>query len=298
MARRWWCLAISCGLAASGVSGCASTGSEEVSPGMVEAAGALANIPPEIEIAQALLVQDCVRQAGFDMPFDSSASRSNPVAFGIANVFDSADQAKRLGYSSTISQGDGAEDTWVESLSAQDRERYYSVLLGPEDAEQGSIKSPNGVEVSFPKEGCIAEARTQLYGSAEDAAAFYQLINEYLAAAHDGSEIRKSRLAPLVPTYEECMRDQGYDVEALGAQKLAEQLFGTYRSPGDPPSTDEQELAVQDFHCQQSIELQTVLAEAFAQSASDWIKANQGKLLSMQEKIKEVKKRAIQVING
>ncbi len=41
-----------------------------------------------------------------------------------------------------------------------------------------------------------------------------------------------------------------------------------------------------------------MVAESFAQGASEWIAANEGKLLAMQEELQLVKKRAVTVING
>lgn len=282
-----------------GLAGCSGDAQpEDVASETVRAASALTEFPPEIGIAQAILVQDCVKRAGFDMPFDSSAAQTSPLSFGLSNIFTSPDEARRLGYASTIIDGGDVLSEWEDALTATDREKYFRALLGPQEAAQVEIELSNGMVIATSKEGCIAEAQAELYGSVEAQLAFNGLVNEYLSAASDTGNDRDARLAPLVPDFRRCMQEQGYDVENLGVQMLADELFGKYRAPGDAPGKAEQELAVADFQCQEQIDLRGVVAESFAQGAAEWINANEGKLLAMQEELTSVKDRAVQIING
>jgi hypothetical protein len=232
------------------------------------------------------------------MPFDSGSAQSAPLAFGLSNVFESPDEARRLGYASTMDDDGDLVSEWEESLSGADREGYYRALLGPEGAEQAVVTLPNGMEMSTSKAGCIAEAQVELYGSVDNALAVNALVNEYLSQASDGATDRDAQLTNLAPAFEKCMREQGFEVSGLGVSVLAGEMFGTYRSPGQSPSEAEQALAAADYACQQEIDLGGVLAESFAHTARDWLRANEGRLLAMQEELKLVEDRAMTMING
>ncbi len=280
----------------AGCTGTTDTGdsSEET----LDAASTLTAFPPEISIAQALSVQECVRAAGLNMPFDSDAAQSTPLSYGLSNLFASADEARRTGYATTISDGTDVVSEWEKSLSSSDREKYYSALLGPDGSEQIEVSLDNGMKLSTSKEGCIAEAQTALYGSVEDALAFTGLVNEYLSTAGDAGNERDAQVSALAPDYEKCMYAQGYDVTDFDAPALAQELFGTYRAPGEAPSPEEQALAEADFDCQTEVDLRATVASTFASQSADWLKANEGRLLAMQEELKLVKQRAVDIING
>lgn len=271
---------------------------QEVDSQTVRAASVLTAFPSEVSIAQAILVQDCVKSAGFDMPFDSGGAKTPPLSFGISNIFSSVEEAQRVGYTTTTAEGGDVLSQWESALSASQRDRYFEVLLGPEDADEIDVELSNGTVMTTGTQGCLAEAKTDLYGSVEAELAFNALVNEYLAAVSGTSNDRDARLAELAPEFERCMDDQGYTVEGFGVQSLAEELFGAYRAPGEPPSAAEQELATADYLCQEKADLRDVIAESFAQGASEWIGANEGKLIAMQEELELVKERAVTVING
>ncbi|MDR6865783.1 hypothetical protein J2Y69_000365 [Microbacterium resistens] len=280
------------------ITGCSdSPQSEAVSEETLRAASTLTDFPPEIEIAESISIHDCIRRAGIDMPFDSRAGSSPSLTFGLSNIFTTADEAKRLGYTSTISDGGEVIQEWEDNLTGTEREKYYLALLGPDGGEKAEVQLGNGTVISTSREGCIAEAQTEIYGSVDAALSFLALVNEYLSAAGEGASDRDARLKALIPDFEECMKQQGYKVDGLGVQDTAEQMFGGYRAPGDPPGQAEQQLALADFECQQDIGLRDAVAESFAHTASDWLRANEGKLLAMQEELKLVKDRAIEIIN-
>ncbi|MCM3778604.1 hypothetical protein [Microbacterium hydrocarbonoxydans] len=275
-----------------------SSDAGDISGDTLEAASTLTAFPPEISIAQALRVQECVRAAGLNMPFDSDAAQSTPLSYGLSNLFTSADEAKRTGYATTISDGKNVVSEWEESLTESDRQKYYSALFGPDGSEQIEVSLDNGMKLSTSKVGCIAEAQTELYGSVESALAFTGLVNEYLTTAGDAGNERDAQVSALAPDYEKCMDAKGYTVDDFDVPALAEELFGAYRAPGEQPGKDEQDLAVADFDCQAEVNLRDTVAAAFAAESADWLKANEGRLLAMQEELRLVQERAVDIING
>ena len=94
------------------------------------------------------------------------------------------------------------------------------------------------------------------------------------------------------------MVGQGYEVEGLGAELLAEQEFGQYRQYGQAPDTPERNLAVADYRCQVDSGLADAIRREAARSIGSWLLENEARILELQELVKQSVENAQAVIRG
>lgn len=287
-------------LAAVGMlSGCGSNSATPPNEKSLRAVSTLTEFPMEISMAKEILIQECIRKkTGLNPPLNVSEGQTRPITHGISNIFSSEAEATRIGYVSTYVDEPDAVEVWRMSLSAADLERYETAVSGPIDGPEVEVAGSDGQIMSMSKTGCASSAVAQVYGSIENSLSFALLTNEYFVAARNASSNRDATLSPLVPKFEQCMKDRGYSVKGFGVQNLAVTMLGKYKKPGQKPNADEQKLAAADSACQNEINLRGVINESVAQGADAWLQANEGKLLAMQEELNKAKDRAIKIING
>ncbi|WP_271395544.1 hypothetical protein [Neomicrococcus lactis] len=279
-------------------SGCSSNGPAEADEKSRRAVATLSEYPPEIEMAQQILIQDCIKKTtGLNPPLVTNTASGSPSKV-IANVFSSEDEARRIGYPTTIADAPDAADVWLKGLSGSELDTYSKAMDGPADAPQFEVKTADGLPFSSSTVGCLADSKRELFGSLENEATFMILLNEYYSATRSNSSNRDADLSRLAPKFEKCMKDRGYNVSGFGVHKLAASSLGQYRKATDQPNAEEQKLAAVDFACQEEVNLRSTINNSLAVGAEDWLQANEGKLLAMQEELNKAKDRAIKIING
>jgi hypothetical protein len=287
------------GVIVASLAGCTAQERPEPAPtGTVMAMTALASPPAELATAHGLLVRACAREAGFDVPASFQGStRSSAALIGVGELLASEQQARRLGYASTVKDAGSRADVWERSLSEDRQERYRKVVWG-DDEKTVEITLPDGVKSGRSDSGCWADADRALYGSVEQALTIENFVNELNREALDMQSAALRIVSGKKSGYSACMRTVGYRVGGISAEKLAASRFGKYRYEGDEPKAAEQAMAAADFRCQQEAGFAEALDGLFVERASNWIKANETKILAQRDVLGGAAKRAKSIIEG
>ncbi|WP_129858679.1 hypothetical protein [Bifidobacterium pseudolongum] len=244
----------------------------------------LASVDMEILQAQEILISQCARSKGFDVPADYYTVP--PVAqsyIDVGGVFRSKEEAESVGYSmqtADLAEQSSERNAYENSLSESEREKY--------EKEVNGIEPPN----------CTADASTVLFDSAEDSGAvfntFNDIVREQSSSALDDRDVQSAIMDEYVP----CMKKAGYDVRGLRGGELAAKKFGRYRKWNEPPNAEEKAMAVQDYQCQADANLMQRINNALERNAGTWMVANEAMLLERHEKLQQARERANQVISG
>lgn len=284
------------------VVGCAEP-QVDVRPDVRAAVGALSVLPVELGVAHAIVVRDCLVEAGFDAPLDTAgaeAAGSRTVAAGLVGLFASEKAARDLGYSTTVASDAGGAglDGYQDSLPEADRSKFEEALRGPAGGPVEKTTLENGMEFSKPATGCLAEGDEAVYGSVAQAMALELFTNDVTAQAQEFTGDVRSAVEKRLPAYHECMAKAGWQVSGVSAAEVAAAEFGQYRLVGEPPTPAEQELAATDFGCQNQAGLRAGLEEVFQQKASSWMSRNETRILALDDELGKSMARATAIING
>jgi hypothetical protein len=273
----------------------------EVPPDVRAAIASLSVLPSDLYIAHGIITTDCLNDAGFDVPFDASASLTNVtrhVAVGVVGVFPSEQSAHDYGYNTTFAEeGYTSMDSFQAALPESDRVAFDEAMWGPEGSPAETLTMDNGMEFGKSTVGCVAEADKAVYGSVRGAMELELFTNDVSTQTNNHRGDFDATLQALMPSYEECMAEAGHQLEGLNAPEVAESKFGRYRPSGAAPSQDEQEMAVADFRCQEAVDLATALNTVFVDKASVWLVENEDRILQLRESLQGSLDRAQDVIN-
>lgn len=285
------------GTLAVGLAGCSPSTVVEVPEQLQASLLAIGSLPPELELAQRMVIRTCMAEAGFELPFDSSPPHDTGGALIVMEgLFSSEESARAAGYRSTRIDEVGPIDLYEANLSSSQATEYRVAYSGGDDADEARITLGNGTIVGRSTEGCTAEADIAVFGSVENTLKAQNFINEVLAqAATYVSEIG-GELAPILTDYQTCMADVGIAVDGLNAADVAATEFGKYRSVSEPPSAEEQTMAANDYECQTESGIASKLNEIFLSKSSAWVVQNEGTIIGTREIVDEAKQRAQSII--
>lgn len=201
-------------------------------------------------LAEDELVRRCMEKAGFQFrsspPDQISADPEGKYQWGRDDVSAAQDQGYGLSRQGMDEEADPNLE-YLESLTPTERERWDLAFSGHWE-NRITFKLPNGTEFSISGDGCLAEARRQIYG---DLRKYMQLNVALMQIAPD-----VDRLVAADPAYNEalaswrrCMNEKGYDFENPGDAVGA--AAALYESELDPASAKagEVRIAVADAQC-------------------------------------------------
>ena len=112
------------------------------------------------------------------------------------------------------SQDPNAE--YLATLTSAQAEAFTVALFGPTGGEAGFVTLPNGTEIGFPLEGCLADARQELYS---DGKAFMSAatIIDNLGTEVQTRVVEDDGYLDARAAWSECMNGRGYDVDRPSA---------------------------------------------------------------------------------
>ena len=283
-----------------GLAGCtAGSSAVDVSPEVTSALPLLTNLPPELYVAHNIAAGECMSAAGFAVPFDASvASASRNTSLGFVGVFASEESARTVGYDTTfVLEGLTSRDSFRDSLPEQKKALFDASLEGS-GAQTETLVLENGMEFGKASDGCLATADVAVFGSVLDAMKLELFTNDVTSQARNVSGDMEAAVGGIIPDYEKCMSDSGFEVTGLNAATFAEDEFGHYKETGGGPSAAEQKLAVTDFECQQSVGLDAVISDVFVKEASAWLAGHEDEILALKESLDASLERAKTIVNG
>lgn len=150
---------------------------------------------------------------------------------------------------------------YISSLDETARAAYGDALQG--DIQDRVEVAALGNSAATPREGCVSEARTELYGSLEDALTSLILAGNLTPAAHSRART-DSDVVDAMKAWADCMRAVGFDFTE----------FGQARAAALARPEDADRIARADDQCTQESDLATQYATAFEQARDAVIEAN------------------------
>ena len=244
------------------VAGCGSAtgGHRPPATGMADL-GVLVLQPPELGEAEALVLQRCLREHGFDAPRPRAVSGSAP------NLPVPLDPA--AGYGDVIDRGHpDVLGEYAQQLPDAARVRFAQATDDSSAAHE-VLGTPDGWQVSASTGGCVAQARAEVYGSVRGwlAAVFLpQDLN-----AESGEAGADPRVGAVLTAYAGCMSRRGHDVTGPAD---AVDLARRRAAPGLPPSAWEVALAADDAVCRAETGLVQAYLTVLGEKAGGWLAAN------------------------
>ncbi|SDP84173.1 hypothetical protein SAMN04487905_11086 [Actinopolyspora xinjiangensis] len=200
--------------------------------------------------AEERLVAECMNSRGFDYePSERGGEESgadNP--YGLLTPERAADDGYGMTMRAVRNSSVGKDEARTKRSESPERDR---ALTGTEENRK-TITTETGTELTFATDGCLHEARTEVYGKSWDRA-FYtmqDLSNEVIRGVTGSAEFSEAQRR-----WSECMSSAGHEYETLQGplrtirEKLDEQ------GPTEEIAGLELSLAEQDARCQRRVEL-------------------------------------------
>lgn len=245
------------------------TPAQAPSPAVLAAFRQMAVQPRELGRAEALAVQNCLRGQGYDAPLPRATYGS------VANLpLALDDTAAHDGYADALDRTPPGGDPDVlhayQTTLPVAEQTVFAQRLNDEQAPQTAFTTPNGWHLTASESGCVAEARTAVYGSVQASLLLLYLPQDLNATATAvGSE---ESVAAANDRYRTCMTGRGHPVSfPQEAVALAQQAV----RPGvAEPSPQELAIAVADAECQRSSAIVPVILDSLERIAAPWIAAN------------------------
>ncbi len=201
-------------------------------------------------------VRACMRQRGMryvEVPTGPGTEPANPYGLLTPEV------ARQDGYgmvSSALSGAATTDDVYARAtrdLSVRERARWLAAVEGTKEGRR-RLRLPDGATLTYPTDGCVAEAQRQLYGATwrQTSARVQGLVNLVLAGVESSS-----RYVAAERDWSACMRATGrpYDSLRAPAKDIQDSLNASSGTRKDllRIGAHEQALAVEDARCQRRI---------------------------------------------
>ncbi|HEX5401289.1 MAG TPA: hypothetical protein VFX16_03195 [Pseudonocardiaceae bacterium] len=175
--------------------------------------------------AEQFLDQQCMRRAGYRYLTDPGT----PPAPGTTTQDTlGASHSATYGVVWTGSARPPAEDSYVNSLPAQQRTRYVHTLTGTPD-HTATFRLPSGIVVTYQTNGCLGAARTAIYGSPTTAIE-EQTIPQDMRILRDSALNRDPRYLAALRGWRECMSAAGWHYQSPEAAIQSLQFQSTQTS--------------------------------------------------------------------
>lgn len=260
-------------LTVAALTACAQPADDPPTPSaaVLTALRTIARQPIELGVAEAHVIQRCLKSKGFDAPFPS------PVVGSIANLPLPVDeqQAARRGYGDAITRGidptDDPLDRYARTL-APDRRARFEHAIDDRTATRVQFTTPGGWAVEAATIGCAAAARTAVYGSVENWLIAYYLpqdLNDHAANVYTHPSV-----AAATVNYHHCMTERGlpfrHPQDAVQQASLEAATNETAQ-----PSPREIRIATADARCQKASGLLFAIQSVLEHDAREWVVQNQ-----------------------
>ncbi|MEU6712449.1 hypothetical protein ABZ897_13295 [Nonomuraea sp. NPDC046802] len=210
--------------------------------------------PAEIRIldhAEQVLIAECMRGKGFRYDV-VKPTRDDPQADTFRYVIDDISWASRHGLGTRDQARVRNEPTHNErrlsTMPKDIRAAYGAALMGPPPAAQAHVlemRLPNGEVIGMSGQGCVAQARTELYHDLRGWFRATMIVNN---------------LAPVVATAIE--KDQAYRVSVKAWAACMHRAGHPYDGPGELRAEAAERTAGRDPETAHRIEVPLAVAEA------------------------------------
>jgi hypothetical protein len=220
-------------------------------PGVREAMNGLFHGESVRAAAQYEYIYRCMAGRGFHYIKPPVGSKDvNPTMSTRQDYGLSVAQARSSGYGMKPASDNAAgEIDQTAGLSAAQKQAWGVAFFGREDGPTVRVNLPGGGQVEENAEGCLAEARTKIYGSLEQQMRLQNLAGNLPIMARRRADADPG-MKKLNSAWSNCMSSKG--LSGFGAPKDArEKASGFYkRLPQATAKRQETQLAVADASCE------------------------------------------------
>lgn len=216
-----------------------------------------------IAAAETRLIAACMSDAGFSYEVRTADDYVTPPP-----PYLSPSELRRSGYqydwaaaaeSFLETNGPSGAPDPTAGMTPDEAEAYTWALLGPPTAPRAALDEPGGGSVFASTEGCVAGARTELYGSVANSLRFERAV-QYLSHSGVADELRRrDDYRTAMHDWQQCMRGFGHDVDDntdYGASWLQRRGADALATGGIGQTTITAEViesvATADAECQES----------------------------------------------
>ena len=249
--------------------------------------------PAEINTALQKAGAQCMREAGFTSGGWEARLRAHESISEISGRFESEEDAKFRGYSTTL----WIPETYptLSYLSSAQRQAMYgsrpqldSRNLRPQKYDWGKSTAPSAPNLFTPiavtadpaEYGCKGIAVQKVFGSLENYATYEALYPELRQLGARSAEAARKVHDENRGAYQQCLEDAGFN--NVGAPPLvaerAEAIAGLYRGEGVLTNAKEQQLAAADYACDKKLHYFEKLDQAVLSANREWVQQNAGRI--------------------
>lgn len=232
--------------------------------------------------AESILVLRCMKRRGFNFTIDPLSPMNINISAGFEDLDPSI--AAASGYKSLAPAIDSAAKQRAKASAAKDLELARGgdamgrALFG--DGRSVSYKLPDGSIGGATANGCLAEARTKLWGTDVASWAKLNFVAQNLLPQIAARSAKSKLVTSATKKWVECMAQQGYQ---FLRPSLAEQSRGT---------SSEIKIAVADATCRRKSDIAKTYAGEYAVAARTVIEENGQLVAQYQTLVKEIAQRA------
>lgn len=192
-----------------------------------------------LSAAETTLTNECLAAAGFSVPTSRTAPLNSDEEWR-----PNLAQREKTGYGllAEVERTGAAPDPvdrYVLGLPAARQQQYQLALLGPFTSAASFVLG--GKRITYTTQGCVAAARTRIYGSALTAARVFYLPQLDYVDLLTKAETERAYTGAMT-RWSACMRESGYHY--TDPHDAKDQLIGRYRSDPDLVATQRLEIAV------------------------------------------------------
>lgn len=242
-----------------------------------------------LHLAEQTLISRCMQERGFEyqvapLPEDSFEAHpygNDDVDRSRANGYGLGERTRGQSSTGDLDNSTDPNSQYVDSLPEPRRQAFTIALFGPPSGRQGHVGLPGGLEIGFPLEGCLADARQELYKDGEEFMSAVSIIDN-LGTEVQTRVVAEKSYVKAREQWHDCMHQRGYDAERpADAVRLAISAYAT----GDAAEARlrEIEIAVADAECAQRTALVKKAEQLESEIWHDVLNDNTGAIESYRE---------------
>lgn len=235
-----------------------------------------------LRFAEQSLIARCMQRRG--LPYQVAAEGAD-AGLPTMSVND-VEKARNEGYGLRTELTRADEVTSLEDdridLPRRQQQEYERVLFGPPRAAQASTRSLEGDVVSASTEGCIAQARTQLFGSVENFLTLSEFLGNSVRLVMYQARQESPEVQDAFGGWRDCMADAGYpDLdERNGGEALVRVAYAEQPASAADLET---EVAVTDAGCDREVGYSDVATTAENRALAEYFSQYEGQIAGIQE---------------
>jgi hypothetical protein len=236
-----------------------------------------------LRFAEQSLIAQCMADRGLPYRVAPEGADTGLPTMSVSDV----EKAKEEGYGLATERAQADAVTSLEDerigLPPRQQREYDRALFGPARAPEASARSLAGDVITASTQGCIAEARTRLFGSVENFLVLSEFLGNSVRFVMYQSREESPEVQEAFEEWQACMASAGYpDLEERnGGEALARVAYEEESLAR--ASELETRIAVTDAECDQQAEYSQAATVAENRALAEYFSKYEGQIAGIQE---------------